>query len=90
MPYCHFSRVFVGTTLWDLKANNEKQVSQNCKKIEYMGLNLETGSDRLLKLIGKQHTNEQAINVFHTIKTSSIELVFFIYDFMTSRTQIIS
>ena len=40
----------------------------NCKKIEYMGLNLETGSDRLLKLIGKQHTNEQAINVFHTIK----------------------
>ena len=38
MPYCHFSRVFVGTTLWDLKANNEKQVSQNRKKIEYMEL----------------------------------------------------
>ena len=38
MPYCHFSRVFVGTTLWDLKANNENQVSQNCKKIEYMEL----------------------------------------------------
>lgn len=38
VPFCHFSRVFVGTTLWDLKANNEKQVSQNCKKIEYMEL----------------------------------------------------
>lgn len=38
MPFCHFSRVFVGTTLADLKANNERQASQNCKKIEYIEL----------------------------------------------------
>lgn len=40
----------------------------NCKKIEYLELNLEVGSDRLLKLIGKQHTNKQAIHIYHKIK----------------------
>ena len=51
MPFCHFSRVFVGKTLRDLKANNEHQVSRNCKKIEYMELsciNLEQSEFDLL------------------------------------------
>ena len=38
------------------------------QKNRLYGLNLEAGSDRLLKLIGKKHTNEQAIHIYHTIK----------------------
>lgn len=38
MPFCHFSRVFAGTSLEDLKANNKQQISNNCKKIEYIEL----------------------------------------------------
>ena len=38
VPFCHFSRVFVGTTLRDLKLSNEQQVLRNCKKIEYSEL----------------------------------------------------
>ena len=33
VPFCHFSRVFVGTTLRDLKLSNEQQVLRNCKNI---------------------------------------------------------
>ena len=40
----------------------------NLKKIGDIYLNLETGSNRLLELIGKHHTNEQAINIFHAIQ----------------------
>ena len=40
----------------------------NLKKIGGIRLNLETGTNRLLELIGKHHTNEQAINIFHTIQ----------------------
>lgn len=38
------------------------------KKIEYIVLNLEAGSDRLLKVIGKNHTCKQAINVYQAIR----------------------
>lgn len=40
----------------------------NCKKIGDIYLNLETGSNRLLELIGKHHTNEQAISIYKDIK----------------------
>lgn len=64
MPFCHFSRVFAGTTLWDLETNNEQQVSQNCKKIEYIELlciNLEQSEfDLLCRDISKpQHCYEK-------------------------------
>ena len=39
----------------------------NSKKITYLYMNLETGSDRLLKLIGKKHTCEQARYIFSKI-----------------------
>lgn len=37
------------------------------KKITKLSMNLETGSDRLLKFIGKKHTCEQARNIFSKI-----------------------
>lgn len=37
------------------------------KKITQLAMNLETGSDRLLKLIGKKHTTEEARNIFNKI-----------------------
>ena len=42
----------------------------NSKKITLLYANLEAGSDRLLKLIGKKHTREQAIYVFTKIRES--------------------
>lgn len=41
------------------------------KKITVIGLNLETGSDRLLSLIGKKHTCEQAIHVFTKLREAN-------------------
>ena len=41
------------------------------KKITELYMNLETGSDRLLKIIGKNHTCEQAREVFRKIHTSN-------------------
>lgn len=38
MPFCHFSKIFTGTTLADLKTNNELQTAQNCRRIEYIEL----------------------------------------------------
>lgn len=44
-----------------------------CKaeKITVIGLNLETGSNRLLKVIGKKHTCEQAIDVFTKLRDAN-------------------
>lgn len=41
------------------------------KKITELHMNLETGSDRLLKIIGKKHTCEQAREVFRKIHISN-------------------
>lgn len=38
MPFCHFSRVFDGTTWSDLKVNTKLQTSNKCKKLEYVEL----------------------------------------------------
>jgi len=37
-------------------------------KVNRISLNLEAGSDRLLQLIGKKHTREDAIHVYHKIR----------------------
>lgn len=39
-----------------------------CKKIVHIALNMETGSNRLLNLIGKDHTREQAIYVYQRLR----------------------
>ena len=44
-----------------------------CKKITNMSLNLEVGSDKLLKLIGKPHTREKAIYVYKKIRDAHPE-----------------
>lgn len=44
------------------------------KKISEISMNLETGSDRLLGLIGKRHTTKQAREVFRKIKESNPEV----------------
>lgn len=36
MPFCHFSRVYKGTTWSTLKATNELQSENKCKKLEYL------------------------------------------------------
>lgn len=40
----------------------------NSPKIKHLALNLETGSDRLLKLINKGHTKEKALYVYKKIR----------------------
>ena len=35
MPFCHFSRVYKGTSLADLKAKEQLQISRKCKEVEY-------------------------------------------------------
>ncbi len=47
----------------------------NAKKIVKIGLNLETGSDRLLKFVGKKHTCEQAIQVFTKLRDANPKVV---------------
>lgn len=39
-----------------------------CKKLKAIALNLEAGSNRMLKLISKNHTREHAINVYKTLR----------------------
>ena len=38
MPFCHFSRVYKGTSLADLKAKEQLQISRKCKEVEYAEL----------------------------------------------------
>lgn len=38
MPFCHFSRVYKGTSWMDLKANKQLQLSNKCKMIEFIEL----------------------------------------------------
>lgn len=38
MPFCHFSRVYKGTSWADLKANKELQKLNNCRELEYSEL----------------------------------------------------
>lgn len=45
------------------------------KKIDEIALNLEVGNDRMLKVIGKNHTCEKAINVCKTIKKAHPEAI---------------
>lgn len=40
----------------------------NCSKLYSIALNLEAGSDRLLSLIGKDHTRERAIYIYHRLR----------------------
>lgn len=42
-----------------------------CKKISLIGLNLEAGSDRLLKLVNKKHDRAKAINVCTAIREAN-------------------
>ena len=39
-----------------------------CKNINLIAMNLEVGSNRMLKFIGKKHTRESAIQIFQKIK----------------------
>ncbi len=43
----------------------------NSKKIRYICMSLEAGTNRLLKLIGKKHTRERAIEVFQRIRDAN-------------------
>lgn len=43
----------------------------NSKKITMVGLNLEAGSDRLLRLIGKKHTCDQASRIFKKLREAN-------------------
>ena len=43
----------------------------NAKKITEIGLNLEAGSDRLLKFIGKKHTCKKVVEVFSTLREAN-------------------
>lgn len=47
-----------------------------CKKITHIGLNVETGSNRLLKLINKPHTIENAIEIYSTIRKAIPNIYF--------------
>lgn len=47
----------------------------NAKKIVRIGLNLETGSNRLLKFIGKKHTCEQAIDIFAKLRDANPKII---------------
>ena len=40
----------------------------NCNQLDEIAMNLEAGTDRLLKVIGKKHTCEQAIHVFTKLR----------------------
>lgn len=41
----------------------------NCPKIKRISMNMEAGTDRLLQLIGKKHTCEQALTIISEIKS---------------------
>lgn len=43
----------------------------NCQKITSALINLETGSNRLLKLIGKKHSKEDAIFIFNKLREAN-------------------
>lgn len=45
-----------------------------CPKIDYVSLNIEAGSDRLLKVISKGHTIEDCKHIFSTLKKTHPEL----------------
>lgn len=45
-----------------------------CKKLKQIALNLEAGSDRLLKLIGKKHTREQSKLIYSTLREAHPDL----------------
>lgn len=47
-----------------------------CKKITKIALNIEAGSNRMLKLINKPHTREKAIHVYKTIKEAIPDVKF--------------
>ena len=47
-----------------------------CDKFTEISLNIETGSDRLLELIGKDHTRERAIHIFKEIKKAHPKVKF--------------
>lgn len=38
MPFCHFSKVYKGTSWDELKANKLLQVARNCRELEYSEL----------------------------------------------------
>lgn len=44
------------------------------KKIDLIYLNIETGSDRLLKVINKGHDKQKCLDVFHTLKQAHPDL----------------
>lgn len=45
------------------------------KKITRIGLNPEVGSDRLLKLVGKKHTCEQAVDICTALRNANPKLI---------------
>lgn len=51
MPFSHFSRIFAGTTLSDLKKNNKLQEQTNCKKLEFTELTTITLSPSIFDCI---------------------------------------
>lgn len=57
----------IGMTIGEITPNILDALCR-LKKIQFIRLHLETGSDRLLDLIGKKHTNERAIQIYHAIQ----------------------
>ena len=51
MPFCHFSKIFAGTTWEDIKVNNKLQSSKNCKMIEYKELAIISVEQSVFNLI---------------------------------------
>ena len=65
----HEVSIIIGLSIGEINSEILEALCR-CKKITHIAMNIETGSDRLLKFIGKKHTCEQVKYVFSEIRKS--------------------
>ena len=61
---------FVTSHPWDFNDDMIKVISENKNIMPYIHLPLQSGSDRILKLMGRRYTKEEYINLFNKLKKS--------------------
>ena len=61
---------FVTSHPWDFNDDMIKVISENKNIMPYIHLPLQSGSDRILKLMGRRYTKEEYINLFNKLKES--------------------
>ena len=61
---------FVTSHPWDFNDDMIKVISENKNIMPYIHLPLQSGSDRILKLMGRRYTKEEYLNLFKKLKDS--------------------